>query len=365
MSKHGPAFAGFERRRSDEEKKLERGEPMHIRVRLQTAFSIAAVIAFAAVVAPRKAPAQEPAPIPTPAPAPTPPPNIDVRMIRLKISAGDLPSAESILEFHKAEHGEDGDYTLGVAWVARGAALLGDWKAASQWAREARRIAAAKLQSPGDYEKEGEAVYALGTAIEVDAQALAAAGKKAEALRMLDAAAKSLESAGAPYNIRARVSKRRNMLDLAGKPAPEIRAEDHLAGDGAPEFTSLAALRGKPAVLFFWWEACGDCRMQAATFSKVVEKYAGKNVAFVAPTRYYGKPEERAEEKGKIEKSWSETYHLTGKVPVPISDPAMLRYGVSATPTFVFVDRGGVVRRYTATRMSEDRLSAEIDALLR
>jgi thiol-disulfide isomerase/thioredoxin len=155
------------------------------------------------------------------------------------------------------------------------------------------------------------------------------------------------------------------MLDLAGKPAPEIRAEDHLAGGGAPEFTSLASLRGKPTVLFFWWEACGDCRMQAATFSKVVEKYAGKNVAFVAPTRYYGKPEARAEEKGKIENSWSETYHLTGKVPVPISDSAMLRYGVSATPTFVFVDRSGVVRRYTATRMSEDRLSAEIDALLR
>src|SRR6202008_1453714 len=99
---------------------------------------------------------------------------------------------------------------------------------ASEWAKRARQIADAKLSSPADYEKEGEAVYALGTAIEVEAQALAAAGKKAEALRGLDAAAKAQEKAGAPYNLRARISKRRNLLELEGQPAPEIRAEDRL-----------------------------------------------------------------------------------------------------------------------------------------
>ena len=62
------------------------------------------------------APAQQP---PT---QPTPPPADDVRFIRMKISAGDLPSAESILEYHRAEKGEDGEYLLGLAWVARGAA---------------------------------------------------------------------------------------------------------------------------------------------------------------------------------------------------------------------------------------------------
>jgi thiol-disulfide isomerase/thioredoxin len=329
---------------------------MRLPVRILPALFAASVLASAS--------AQEISP-PTPTPAPTPPPNIDVRMIRLKISAGDLPSAESILEYHEAEKGRDADYTMGVAWVARGAALLGDWKAASKWAKEARAIAEAKLHTPADYENDHEAVYALGTAIEVEAQALRATGKKAEAIRMLDDAAKAQEKAGAPYNLRARISKRRNMLELEGQPAPEIRAEDRAGGD-TPEFTSLASLRsqGKPAVLFFWWEACGDCRMQADTFRAVVDKYAGRGVAFVAPTRFYKNPDERAEEKGRIEKAWSETYRLTGKVPVPISDAAMLRYGVSATPTFVFVDRKGTVRRYSATRMSEERLSAEIDRLL-
>jgi len=144
-------------------------------------------------------------------------------------------------------------------------------------------------------------------------------------------------------------------------PAPPIHAGDQLGA----ESPSLESLRGKPVVLFFWWEACGDCKMQAATLRKVVRQYTDKGVAFLAPTRFYGKPEERAEEKSKIEKAWSELYELSGVVPVPISDAAMVRYGVSATPTFVFVDRKGLVRRYAPTRMSAERLSAEIEALLR
>jgi len=295
-----------------------------------------------------------------PAPAPAPSANIDLRMIRMKISAGDLPSAESILEYHRTQTGEDGDYILGIAWVARGAALVRDWKAATVWARLARQIAEAKLKTPADYQIQEEAVYALGTAIEVEAQTLEAAGRKAEAIRLLDDNEKAQEKAQAPYNLRARIWKRRNQIELVGQKAPEIRAEDHVAG----EFRSLESLRGKPVVLFFWWESCGDCKMQAATFRRVVERYSRKDVAFVAPTRFYGKAEERTEEKGKVEKSWSELYKLTRVVPVPISDEAMLRYGVSATPTFVFVDRRGVVTRYSPTRLTEARLSAAIDELL-
>src|SRR5439155_1723573 len=104
-------------------------------------------------------PAQQPTATPPPAPAAA---DIDVRMIRLKISAGDLPSAESILEYHRAEKGEDGDYLLGLAWVARGAALMGDWKAATSYAAAAREAAESKVKTPADYDANREAVYALG-----------------------------------------------------------------------------------------------------------------------------------------------------------------------------------------------------------
>jgi thiol-disulfide isomerase/thioredoxin len=325
--------------------------------------------AFACVLS-RAAPGQQPstplaaatpAPAITPAPAMTPAPVDDVRMIRYKISAGDLPSAESILEYHRAEKGEDGDYLLGLAWVARGAALTGDWKAAASHAKAARAIAESKLKTPADYESQREAVYALGTSIEVQAQALAAAGRTADAVRLLEESSRAQESAKAPFNLRARIWKRRNMIELEGKLAPAIRAGDRVGG----EVPTLESLRGKPVVLYFWWEACGDCRMQAAAFRRTVEKYSGKGVEFIAPTRFYGSPADRAEEKAKIEKSWSEVYRLKGSVPVAIGDDAMLRYGVSATPTFVFVDRKGIVKGYSPTRMTEERLSAAIEDLLR
>jgi hypothetical protein len=105
--------------------------------------------------------------------------------------------------------------------------------------------------------------------------------------------------------------------------------------------------------------------MQAAALRKVVEKYRRKDVAFLALTRFYEKPEARAAEKGRIEKAWSDIYGLTGTVPILISDDAMLRYGVSATPTFTLLDSAGVVRLYSPTRMNEERLSSEIEKLLR
>jgi thiol-disulfide isomerase/thioredoxin len=302
---------------------------------------------------------QPPSPAATPAPPAPAASDLDVRMIRFKISAGDLPSAESILEVHRAEKGEDGDYLLGLAWLARGAALMGDWKAASSHAKSARDLAEAKLKTPADYDSNREAVYALGTAIEVQAQALVASGKKSEAIRFLEESARAQEKA--PFNLRARIWKRRNQIELVGQKAPAIRGEDQL-GRVVP---SLESLKGTPVVLFFWWEACGDCKMQAAAFRRTVEKYSGKGIVFIAPTRFYGSAGDRAEEKGKIVKAWKETYALTDSVPVPISDEAMLRYGVSATPTFVFLDRRGVVVRYSPTRMTEERLSSAIEDLLR
>ena len=205
------------------------------------------------------APAATPVPAQTPVAAATPPPMTDLRFLRMKISAGDLPSAESILETHRAEKGDDAETLMCVAWLARGAALLGDWPAASRYAKEARTAAVSRLGNPRAWEDNSEAAYALGTAIEVEAQALEAAGKKADAIRLLDESAKSLESEKAPYNLRARVRKRRNQLELVGQPAPGFRVEDSI---GAPA-PSLDSLRGKPVVMFFWWESCGDCRAQA------------------------------------------------------------------------------------------------------
>jgi thiol-disulfide isomerase/thioredoxin len=292
-----------------------------------------------------------------PAPASAQPQEMnDLRHLRLKLSAADLYSAESILEAHRGEKGEDAEYVLGMAWLARGAALTGHWDAASRYARAARELAVARLGTPPKWDDNREAQYALGTAIEVEAQALVLSGKKTEAMHFLEESSKAQEKA--PYNLRARIWKRRNLIELAGQKAPGFRTEDHVGA----EFPGLESLRGRPVVLFFWWEACGDCRAQAPALRRTIEKYAPRGVTFVATTRFYR--DDRPEEKAKIETAWKEVYGFPGSVSGPISDEAMLRYGVSATPTFAFVDRRGVVQDYLPYRLTDERLSEAIEKLL-
>lgn len=64
-----------------------------------------------------------------------------------------------------------------------------------------------------------------------------------------------------------------------------------------------------------------------------------------------------------IERSWAETYPGLEAVPRPIDTETMIRYGVSATPTWVLVDAKGVVRLYAPTRLTEAELSRQIEFL--
>jgi len=47
-----------------------------------------------------------------------------------------------------------------------------------------------------------------------------------------------------------------------------------------------------------------------------------------------------------------------------ISTDTMIRYGASATPTFVLINRKGIVRLYAPTRLSEAELSRRIEEVL-
>jgi cytochrome c biogenesis protein CcmG/thiol:disulfide interchange protein DsbE len=276
-----------------------------------------------------------------------------VRLVRLKLSAGDLASAVSAVEDYKEKKGVDAEYLDAVGWLARGAEMLKQLDVAAAYVAELRR----EIR-----EEKSDLLSPLGAAIEVEGKLRAAREGRGSALRFLDEEFARAKDVG----LRSRIRKSINLLSLEGQPAPDFGKTDFV-GTQPP---SLAALKGKPVLLFLWAHWCGDCKAQAGALGRVARKYRAQGLVVVAPTRYYGtgaenKPAAPAEEKAQMAKVWAEVYAGLEGVSIPIDTDTMVRYGVSATPTFALIDRKGVVRFYSPTRLSESELSRRIEAVLR
>lgn len=322
-----------------------------------------AVVAFAAALlwlatfALAQSPAPTP-PAPTPAAPSAPAPPSPVSSVRYKISAGDLLSAESILETYRGKNGEDRQYLNGLAWLARGALLLGEREKAERYAADARARCADAIAKGTDVTKDGDLEIALGAAIEVEAQLLERAKG---ARRAADYVRGELAHIVGPVALLSRINKRLDMLTLEGTPAPGLVVEDYV---GTPPPT-LASLRGKPVLLFVWAEGCGDCKGQEPTLARVRARWAPKGLELVALTRYYDEPPGRAAEKARVDSVWRAVYADVGTAPIVLSTASMERYGGSSTPTFVFIDRAGIVRRYTPTRLTEAEFDRTLERLVK
>ena len=275
-----------------------------------------------------------------------------VRTVRYKLSAGDLSTGEAAVAEYKREHGVDAEYLGAVGWLARGATMLGKTEKAWGYVAEVRR------EIP---EEKAGFTGALGAAIESESRLRAARDGRGAALKFLEA-----EYARArDTELRCRIRKNVNLLALEGQPAPELAAADHVGA--APQ--RLADLKGRPVLVFLWAHWCGDCRAQAPILGRLLAKYRDKGLALIAPTRLLGtgaddKDATPAEEKAEIERVWKQHYGMLAGVSAPIDTETMVRWGVSSNPTIALVDRNGLVRFYSPTRMSEDDLSRRVETLL-
>lgn len=276
-----------------------------------------------------------------------------VRFVRLKISAGDLATGQALAEDYKKATGVDEEYLNAIGWIARGAEMFDRPEIAREALAELRREIpneTAKLLTP------------YGAAIEVEGRLIESTQGRGAAIRYFE---DQLAKAKAP-SLRSRISKNINLLSMEGRPAPALDGTDFV---GAAPPPALASLRGKPVLLFFFAEWCGDCKAQAGSLARVWEKYKPRGLELIAATRLYSSPTDEkpmtpAEEKVQVEKVWKENYKGLEGVPIAIGTDMMVRYGASATPTFALVDRKGVVRFYGPTRLSEAELSRRIEEVL-
>jgi thiol-disulfide isomerase/thioredoxin len=272
-----------------------------------------------------------------------------VASIRSKISAGDLASAASVLEVHKAEKGEDNDYLEGLSWLARGAALTQDWSMADQISQQLRILCEPKLKANPDLDKEDSLRAALGALLEVEAQVIASRKSRDAKKMAIKHLQTQLDRFPKPISLRSRIYKRINQLSLEGQSAPEILIDETLLAG----FKSVAASRSQPLLIFGWAHWCGDCRAQAAALGKIYAEFQ-KKVQFLALTRFYDSNFES--ERQAISKVWTASYKGLEKMPMVSSNISMERYGVSSTPTFILIDSDGKVFRYMPSRLTETTL---------
>lgn len=268
--------------------------------------------------------------------------------VRMKISAGDVASGIAAVEDYKRDTGVDPEYLNAVGWLARGAFMLHQNDLAARYVAELHR------EIP---EEKTGLIVPFGAAIEVEGRMIAAnEGRGAAIVYFRNALAKAKDPA-----LRSRINKNIHMLSLEGQPAISLDASNYVGS--APVDT-----KGKPVLLFLWAQGCGDCRAQAPSLARVWQRYRSKGLVLVAPTRYYGtvdeKPATPVEEKERVAKVWGEIYAGLEGVNAPIDTDGHIAYGASATPTFVLIDKKGIVRLYAPVRLSEEELSRRIDTVL-
>jgi thiol-disulfide isomerase/thioredoxin len=258
-------------------------------------------------------------------------------------------------------HGVTPEVAEAFSWIARGELDARRYDKADAYAAETRKLSDALLRGR-HLDAEPVLPIALGASIEVHAQSLAATGQRSEAVVFLRDQAKLF----AGTSIVERIRKNLNLLNMEGKPAPELDTGDWL-GAKPPK---LASLHGKPVLLFFWAHWCVDCKAEVQIVADVQKRYGPKGLVVIGPTKFYGYVGSGQEagpmvEKPYIDRVQQQFYAAISPMPAPLSDTNFQAYGASTVPTLVLIDSSGIVRMYHPGAMPEAELSARIQAILK
>jgi thiol-disulfide isomerase/thioredoxin len=285
-----------------------------------------------------------------------------VTYVQAASTAGDFAAAGKALDQYRTAAGITPEYIAALSWVGRGRLARHDVAAAEQNSGDVRKLCLAEL-THRKLDAEPFLPTALGAAIEVEGQALAAQNRRDEAVLFLASEIRKWQGT----SIRARIQKNLNLLTLEGKPVPVL---DVSQGIGSRKPLPLSAHRGHPVLLFLWAHWCSDCKNEVAIVQKLMANYGPRGLVVVAPTQHYGyvaggQDAPPAVETKYIGEVFAKYYAALGSVEIPLSEANFAKFGVSTTPTMVLVDGQGIVRMYNPGNATYEALSAKIEAALR
>src|SRR5579863_2179482 len=280
--------------------------------------------------------------------------------VRIALMRNNFAVAEAQLNSYRAQRGVDAEYLDAYSWLGRAAFDQGQYDQAAAFAKETKSLALEQLkQRPLDAEP--HLPLALGAAIEVQSQVLAARGQKTQAIALLQSALRTYGNT----SIHDRLQKNLNLLSFQGKLAPPLKSDQTLGANLPP----TAQLKGSPVLLFFWAHWCGDCKAEAPIITQLRSEFAAKGLKVIGPTRYYGYTAQvehasPSDELRYIDAVRHRFYSGLLDMPVPISKYNFDVYGASTTPTLVLLDRGGKVAMYHPGALPYDQLRAEIEKVV-
>jgi thiol-disulfide isomerase/thioredoxin len=271
--------------------------------------------------------------------------------------AHDFARAGSLLSQYRSERGVTPEYLEAYSWIGRGELFAKDYQAALDNAADVRQLCLKQLAGR-KLDSDRNLPTALGASLEVTGQALAATGRRDEAVVFLRAELVKWQAT----SINARIQKNINLLSLEGKRAPSLDISQSVTG---PKPRPLSAHAGHPVLLFFWAHWCPDCKQEIPIVERIQAEYRAKGLEVVAPTQWYGyvaggEDAPRSVETPYIAKIFSQYYAGLGNVETPLSTANFERYGVSTTPTLALVNAAGIVTLYHPGAMTFEELTAAL-----